>query len=433
MIGILRRLFKGLSADRPVDYGDAKSLARHTDPKVRADLAARTDMRPEILYYLADDSAPEVRRAIAANASTPRPADLLLARDPDAQVRAGLAEKIARLAPGLTADEQDKVRRMTYEALEILARDQVGRVRQILSETLKDVADAPPEVIRRLARDAELIVCSPVLEFSPVLTDEDLLEIIASGPVQGALDAISRRAGVGETVADAIVASDDIAAIAELLTNPSAQIREETLDEIVDRAVDIEPWHAPLVRRSVLPAGVARRLARFVAAHLLDILARRQDLDPETLEAVRAEVHRRLDEEESAAVGKGQRAKGTTNDAAPSEPPLEMVEDLHRSGKLDETAIANALQSGDHGFVIAALAVRGGIAAGLVEKVVEIQSIKGVVALAWKAGLSMELAEQLQQRLAGIAPGQVLKATGGADYPLSEDEMKWQMEFPGNL
>ncbi len=433
MIGILRRLFKGLSADRPVDYDDAKTLARHTDPKVRADLAARTDMRPEILYYLADDSAPEVRRAIAANASTPRPADLLLARDPDAQVRAGLAEKIARLAPGLTADERDKVRHMTYEALETLARDQVPRVRQILSETLKDVADAPPEVIRRLARDAELIVCSPVLEFSPLLTDEDLLEIIASSPVQGALGAISRRAGVGETVADAIVASDDIAAIAELLTNPSAQIREETLDQLVDRAVDIEPWHAPLVRRSVLPAGVARRLARFVAAHLLDILARRQDLDPETLEAVRAEVHRRLDEEEPAAAGNGQRAKGTTTDAAPAEPPLEMVEDLHRSGKLDETAVANALQSGDHEFVIAALAVRGGVAADLVEKVVEIQSIKGVVALAWKAGLSMELAEQLQQRLAGIAPGQVLKAAGGADYPLSEDEMKWQMEFLGDL
>ena len=37
---------------------------------------------------------------------------------------------------------------MTYEALEILARDQVTRVRQILSEALKDVANAPPEVIR---------------------------------------------------------------------------------------------------------------------------------------------------------------------------------------------------------------------------------------------------------------------------------------------
>ncbi len=430
---MLRRLFKGLSAKRPVDYDDAKKLARHKDPKVRVALAGRTDVKPEILYYLADDSSPDVRRAIAANASTPRPADLLLARDADTQVRTGLAEKIARLAPGLTADEQDKVRRMTYEALEILARDQVTRVRQILSETLKEVADAPPEVIGRLARDAELIVCGPVLEFSPVLTDEDLLEIIASGPVQGAVGAISRRAGVGETVADAIVTSDDIEAVAELLGNPSAQIREETLDKIVARAVDVEPWHAPLVRRPFLPAGVAPRLARFIADHLLDILARREDLDPKNLEAVRVEVRRRLDENDSAAAGKGQKTKGTKREAAPAEVPLEMVEGLHRSGKLDETAVANALNSGDQGFVIAALAVRGGVAVDLVEKVVAIQSIKGIVALAWKAGLSMKLAEQLQQELAGIAPGQVLKAADGANYPLSEDEMKWQLEFLGDL
>ena len=433
VIGILRRLIKGLSGNRPVDYDQAKALARHADPKVRVDLAARTDVKPEILYFLADDSSPDVRRAIAANTAAPRPADLLLARDADAHVRAGLAEKIARLAPGLTADEQDKVRRMTYEALDILARDQVPRVRQILSETLKDVADAPPEVIHRLARDAELIVCGPVLEYSPVLTDDDLQEIIASAPVQGALGAISRRAGVGETVADAIVASDDLEAVAELLANPSAQIREETLDTIVDRAVDMEAWHAPLVRRPVLPPGVARRLARFVADHLLETLAGREDLDPTSVEAVRTEVRQRLDEGYSVAAATGQEAQGTNTETAPPTHSLEMVQDLHRSGKLDEATVANALHSGDHGFVIAALAVRGGLAADLVEKVVRIQSIKGVVALAWKAGLSMDLAEQLQQKLAGIAPGQVLKATGGANYPLSEDEMKWQLEFLGDL
>jgi len=433
VIGFLKRLFKGLSGNRPIGYDRTKGLARHADPKVRLDLAARTDVKPEILYFLADDSSADVRRSIATNTATPRPADLLLARDADAHVRAGLAEKIARLAPGLTAEERDKVRRMTYEALDILARDQVPRVRQILSETLKDMADAPPEVIHRLARDAELIVCGPVLEFSPLLTDGDLLEIIANAPVRGALGAISRRAGVGENVADAIAASDDLEAVAQLLANPSAQIREETLDRIVDRAVDMEPWHAPLVRRPVLPPGVARRLARFVADHLLETLAGREDLDPASVEAIGAEVRRRLDEGYSAAAARGRETPGTNTKPAPAADSLDMVQDLHQSGKLNEATVANALHSGNHGFVIAALAVRGGVAVDLVEKVVEIKSIKGVIALAWKSGLSMDLAEQLQQRLAGIAPDQVLTAAGGASYPLSEDEMKWQLEFLGDL
>ena len=79
MIGILKRLIKGLSGNRPIDYDQTKALARHADAKVRLDLAVLTDVKPEILYFLADDSLPEVRRAVAANTATPRPADLLLA------------------------------------------------------------------------------------------------------------------------------------------------------------------------------------------------------------------------------------------------------------------------------------------------------------------------------------------------------------------
>ena len=111
------------------------------------------------------------------------------------------------------------------------------------------MANVPPEVIRQLARDAELVVASPILQFSPVLTDDDLLEIIESHPAAGSLGSISRRDGIAEPVVDAIVATDDEEAVALLLANEGAQIRENTLDGIIDRALDIEPWHAPLISR----------------------------------------------------------------------------------------------------------------------------------------------------------------------------------------
>ena len=56
-------------------------------------------------------------------------------------------------------------------------------------------------------------------------------------------------------------------------------------------------------------------------------------------------------------------------------------------------------------------------------------SAKGIVSLAWKSGLSMKLAEQLQLRLARIAPNGVLKAAKGNNYPMSDDDMDWQLEF----
>jgi uncharacterized protein (DUF2336 family) len=384
VVGLFQRLFKGGAKDEPPSYEAAKKMARHEKLDVRRDLAVRADIKPEILYFLAEDPAPEVRRLVAANKATPVQADLLLATDADDEVRCDLTEKIAKLAPGLSADEQDKIRQMTYEALEALARDQVTRVRQILSETLKDVAAAPPELINRLARDVELVVSGPVLQFSPVLSDKDLLEIIDANPSAGPLEAISKRESITEPVTDAIIATESTEAIASLLANASAQIREETLDRIIDRAPDVESWHEPLVFRPVLPAGAAAKLARFVAHNLLQALDERQDLDPEALEEVRRVVERRLEEEPS----ENMEARISTTEEA-----MKMVNELKAAGKLDEPVIAEAVKSGDREFSMAALAALAGLKVEVIRSVVSNRSAKGMLAVAWKAGLSANALE----------------------------------------
>lgn len=429
MFGAFKGVIRGLTAKKPITYEEAKELARGGNVEARRELAARGDVEPEILYFLADDPSPEVRRALAANDALPRHADLLLTRDLDDGVRSGLAAKIARLAPGLTAGEQDNIRQMTYEALEILAQDQVTRVRRIIAETLKDVADAPPDVIRHLARDAELVVAGPVLQFSPVLTDEDLLEIIAESPAEGHLAAISNRSSVGKDVVGAIVAAGDAAAIAIMLANPSAQIREETLDLIIDRAPDQDAWHEPLVKRPQLTNGAALRLARFVADSLLESLIRRKDLDGETAAKVREVVRRRLAEEggaDQAAVGGDEGA-----DYIPGETPLSRARDLYAKGALDEKKIAAALVK-DGEFVQAALAVLAGIEPAIVSRAVDTQTAKGIVAVVWKAGLSADLAVDVQTRVAHIQPRGVLKPRDGG-FPLSGEEMDWQLDFLAGL
>ena len=52
-----------------------------------------------------------------------------------------------------------------------------------------------------------------------------------------------------------------------------------------------------------------------------------------------------------------------------------------------------------------------------------------MTALAWKAGCSVRFAKQLQIRMGGIPPSQVLNPRAGTDYPLSENEMDWQIDF----
>ena len=176
---------KDVPNSETISYEAARELVRDGDPEVRRVLAVRDDLKPEILYFLAEDTDAAVRQAVANNMPAPRKADVLLAKDDDANVRGDLAGKIARLAPGLSPEEQDQARNATYETLETLARDQITKVRGILPEALKDIADAPPDVIKTLAMDTEIEVSGPVLEFSPTLSDDDLLEIFEQRPAQG--------------------------------------------------------------------------------------------------------------------------------------------------------------------------------------------------------------------------------------------------------
>ncbi len=401
-----------VSDQTPISYEESKELAKASDVSVRLDLARRSDLRPEILYFLAEDPSAEVRRQIASNNQTPIQANLILARDSDETVRVDLASKISALKPELDSDQREKAERYIADVLDILAQDQTTRVRQVLADTLKDVTHAPSAVIRRLARDVEDVVANPILQFSPILRDEDLLEIINGGCASGRLCAISQRQGVGEAVADAIVTADDRDAVTALLDNKSAQIREEMLDKLVDQAPQVEAWHKPLVERPQLSPKATRRLATFVAKTLLKTLERRAGLDEETAQLLEAEMTKRLDAEED----------GEDDD-------FKRAEELHAAGKLDDETLSEALISGDRRLVRSGLAVRSKLPSDMVSEILASRSAKGVTALAWKADCSMRFAMQIQQQLGGIPPKQVVHALDNGDYPMGDEELQFQLEL----
>ena len=299
MLSFWRRLF-GRRLPAKLDYETAMAALDAKDAKTRCELARRSDTRPEMLYYLANDSDPDVRRDIAGNSATPLQAARLLAQDHDDAVRVELAAKIGRLLPGLAVRDRERLRDLTIEVLERLANDQLPRVRQLLAEEIKTSNLVPKALVDKLARDVEFAVAAPILEYSPLLADNDLLEIIAQGAIEGALPAIARRAIVTADVADAVVATLDVPAVAALLSNKSAQIREETLDRIIDNAAEVKAWHGPLTLRADLSLRAVRRIAGFVTSSLLQQLQERRNLDDETAAFLAKRVRERLAEEQSA-------------------------------------------------------------------------------------------------------------------------------------
>lgn len=385
-------------------------IARNGSVADRCALAGRTDVPPELLFFLAEDKDAPVRQAVAANVNTPRQADDFLAQDEDEGVRGAVAEKLGLFAPEVVDERRSQQRNLTISVLETLALDAAVKVRSRLADSIKDVDSAPPEVISGvievLARDAAIEVAGPVLEHSSLLTDEVLVDIIGAPGNTASVSAISRRQGVSTRVTDAIATSGDDAAIAVLLGNESAQIREETLDRLIEQAPPKPEWHAPLVARPKLAGRQIGRLSDFVASALIEQLSRRSDLDPETSKQLQAAMAQRLEKEGSA--GGGRQAGGI------------------QGGGLSEEELAQAVASGRRAKVISTLAAMTGYKEPIVHSILNSGSAKAVTALAWKAGLSMSFAEQLQLRLAYIAERDALRAQYGS-YPLSEDDMTWQL------
>ena len=78
---------------------------------------------------------------------------------------------------------------------------------------------------------------------------------------------MARRPAIDAAVSDAIAAGGTDDAVLALLMNGSAQIREATLDALVERSVEHPDWHDPLVRRPALSDQSVKTLSRIVADH----------------------------------------------------------------------------------------------------------------------------------------------------------------------
>jgi uncharacterized protein (DUF2336 family) len=411
-----------------VTYEQARDLLDHPDASVRLTLASRDDLEPEILYFLARDPDITIRRTIAANSAAPMKASLLLAEDENEDVRHDLAERVGRVVPGLSQDQQAKAWRTVHQVLGLLARDQLPRVRRALSEALKSLPDAPHDIVLMLAKDPEATVAAPVLEFSPVLTDDDLRAIIEASPMTAQLSAISRRINVGEEVSNAIVGTGNVDAITMLLKNSSAQIREETLDAIIDAAPRQSAWHEPLVHRPNMNARAALRIAEFVAESLIQKLAARTDIDAETVTTLSKIVRDKLRKDE----GKTGLAPDDP-DAALHPDALKIAgrqcEALANSGKLSPAYILNAAAEGVTPLVVAGLARLADLPVKAVAEVVRTTSAKGMLAVAWAADYSAEDAVQLQIKVARVTPDAVIKPRAGGGFDCTEAELEWQLDM----
>ncbi|GMV64048.1 MAG: hypothetical protein AMXMBFR74_32150 [Parvibaculum sp.] len=261
-----------------------------------------------------------------------------LLSDPSEDARAAVAAKVARQFSQVELAPRE--RELAREILGYLVHDVAISVREALARCLDDKAGAPRDVVLKLARDIDQVAL-PVLERSPVLTDEDLVGLVYYGsPAKQC--AIAGRPDVAAPVSEAIAHRGDRTAVLRLVHNAGAVINEAAATILVTRYADDADVSVPLVQRGEMPALLVERLIAMVSEQLREYLVEQHEMD-----------HR------VAATLEEQTRERTTADAISRMSHDDMralVAQLSENGRLTATLILRIACTGEMRFVEAAFA-----------------------------------------------------------------------------
>ena len=266
-----------------------------------------------------------------------------LLSEPSAETRAQTAALIASEFGEGTLTESERA--LAQEIFRIMVKDAEVRVREALSQNLKETPLVPHDVAVSLARDVDSVAL-PVLQYSEVLTDGDLIEIVRSQP-HAKLLAISKRKKVSEPVSNALVETEDREAVTSLVSNKGAEISEGSLQKVVEDFGDRKTVQDAMVHRPTLPVTVAERLVTMVSESLKEELATRHELSPDLA---------------TDLIMKSRERATITLSSESSQDDLEkLVRQLHENGRLTPSIMLRALCMGDLEFYETAVARLAGL------------------------------------------------------------------------
>ncbi|MFK0299830.1 DUF2336 domain-containing protein [Brevundimonas sp. NPDC090276] len=268
--------------------------------------------------------------------------DLAKSRSPDDQHRllmgvAGLYESAAGHggAPEALAD-----------IFIALTRSAEREIRQVLAQRLAKAEWAPAALVRMLAAD-EIQIARPVIAASPLLLDDDLLQLLADCSIEHQIQ-VALRPDLGAAVARAIIAGGDPAVMTALATNRSARIEDASFTVLVNRSRQLAALRAPLTRHPSLNEDLALVLYQWVGEALRQAISDRFTIDPAC-----------LSEAAQSAASDTAVAWEAPSASAADESDARLVAKLNAAGQLRPAYLIRALREEKLGVFAHGLAVLG--------------------------------------------------------------------------
>lgn len=222
-----------------------------------------------------------------------------LSQDLSIENKALTAQKISSYYNG--KDISARGRKLAEDIFRIMVEDIQIKVREVLSESLKNCKSIPRDIVIKLINDQESVAV-PFIKYYEDLTEDDLINIIEAQNINKQ-KAVALRKGLSADVSQYIVdkCSEDVVGV--LISNDSANIEENTYDNIINKYSNSENIKKKLVYRSELPTSVIEKIVnslsedlqkRLIITHNLP-----NDIATDIVEQVKEKTTLRISEEYS--------------------------------------------------------------------------------------------------------------------------------------
>jgi uncharacterized protein (DUF2336 family) len=245
-----------------------------------------------------------------------------------------------------------------------------------ISEQLAPVAQAPPKLVRRLAKNDEIRIARPLLQESSRLSTEDLVEIAQTKSEQHLL-AVSGRWWLKEAVTDALLARRFASVSRRLVNNPGAKVSASGFTVILAQAEYDPDLAVETGIRADLPAELRLQLLHDAAEEVRSRLLERAP--PHLFEEIRHAI---------AAVAAGvERDMARVRDFTAAKRHVAKLKD---SGELDETVLLNFARQRKYEETVVALAYLAQSSIEVIRPLMQSLRSEGLLVPCRAAGLSWE-------------------------------------------
>lgn len=256
-----------------------------------------------------------------------------------------------------------------------------ARVRIEFGAHIARVADAPPRTLRQLALDTAIDVAGPVLEQAENLAEATLIET-AQSRGQSHLLAISRRKHIPIAVTDVLVDRGNDEVVRSTAGNAGARFSETGVANLSARAANDPELAGRLWSRADLSREQLLRLVESASREVIDKLV--------ATDASKAALFRDLVAEAAKRVRDVVRENSGEFAVA-----FTFVEELHRSGQLDEPRLRGFADEKLFDLALIALALKCDLPIAIVEQALATKRVDQILVFAKGAELGWETARAI--------------------------------------